>query len=192
MNKYFLFFDFDGVLVSWRDWNLQYFDPQKEESITQRHINQLDNKVLKTIDAMVPTFNGDVYFIPTSSWCHIFNNLDIMQQLFQQLNLKNLKVWTSEPVCKTSGIHKKDTAHGHLSRPLFIKDFIRKYRPKDYLIFDDEYFEGYIKLCLKYIPCDVYEGITHKGFEMFMNYTSTYWAKLNVVNKNRIERNKHD
>lgn len=183
MKKYFLFFDFDGVLVSWRDWFLQnYVD--KSDNVIDRHIEKLNNKILRLIDEVAKTVNGDVYFIPISSWGHIFNSKDNMLKLFNTLDIKYLKMHESL-TCNTNGIYPKNKDR-HLDRPLFIKHFIKQYKPTDYIIFDDEFYEGYMKLGLKCIPCDVYEGITFKAIQIFLNYATRYWGmkrKKNVVNK---------
>lgn len=200
MKRYFLFFDFDGVLLSWRDWqNPNYSKDTKvaqsltsspsDYSLLNSCFNKLNNNILPIIDDIVKDCKGEVYFIPISSWGKVLEKSDCMQRLFDICNIKKLKSFVDEPICDTNGIHIKDTLKGKLSRPLFIKDYIKRYKPTDYIIFDDEFFIGYMKYRLNFIPCDIYEGITFKSISIFRNYVEKFWTKSKLTHSIKIDTN---
>lgn len=170
-NKIFLFFDFDGVLVTFRELTLKL--DTKDSLSTLR-----DNMHLKMIDYALKQVDLEAYFIPISSWSSVFHNKEVLKD-FLNKETTNLKVFEPCHYLNTNGQHpeaKKDDCC--MSRALIVRDFIKEYNVQNYLIFDDEGEIEYRHLGLKHIKTSTEDGITGQNYNEFYFYVDKFWKDL--------------
>ena len=180
--KYFLFFDFDGVLCGWKDWIYRKkpetsTEIRRDKSLFRNHINYLDNRTLYAIDKCLDKVDGEVYFIPMSSWSSLFKSKHLLKFLLKKLNCTHLKIFEPQHYLNTNPPHPNEIKNAHDNRPLHILDFVNKYKPDDYIVFDDEYITGYMKYKMPYIHCHPLEGFTAKNRDTLYWYVEYYWNK---------------
>lgn len=166
---HFLFFDFDGVLVTSKEINLY--------SGGKCPYNYLKNNTyLHYIDRILKSYNAEAYFIPISSWSSIFKDINTLKEYFKQENFEALKIYEPEHYINTNNFHPKAKRENE-SRPYHVRDYIKRHHIKSYLIFDDECTVPYLFLGLRHIKTSVYDGITGENFNHFNFFVYNYWRK---------------
>ena len=145
-----LFFDFDGVLSSWQDWNI-YSDNE-----LYNPASMISNNKIKYINRFLKNRNLEAVFFPISSWSDIFKNKKDLSFWLKEMNLTNLKVFNGV------GLHYYDG----INRGKFIKEILENNKVKNYIIFDDEELNNEYK-DLNIIKTDMYDGIQYKHIQIF-------------------------
>lgn len=166
---HFLFFDFDGVLVTGKEINLYSGDKCPYKYLK-------NNSYLHYIDRILKGYKTEAYFIPISSWSSVFKDISVLKKYFEEEKFEALKIYEPQHYINTNGWHKKAKLESE-SRPYIIKDFIKSHKIKEYLIFDDECTVPYLFLGLKHIKTSMYDGITGENFHHFNRYVYNYWRK---------------
>ena len=167
IKRVFIFCDFDGVLLTWKD----YLNTQKTGNA------RLQNGMLKAIDELFKDVKGiEVYFIPISSWSFSLGGEKGLKELFEKEEIKNLKIFQEKPSIRLKEeIEPEGEENAHfLTRAYWIKRFIEKYQPFDYLILDDEFTESYWYYNLKHLRVNAETGLTSTDWNLLYNYINKF------------------
>ena len=169
MKDIFLFFDFDGVLVTFREMLTR----NKDGSF----ISALKNNIhLKTLNVILGCENIKAYFIPISSWAYVFKKKEVLIDFLKEEGFENLMLFDKEHWLDTNapidGI--KDCC---LQRAIHIMDFVKRNSIKNYLVFDDEGSLDYMYFGIPHICTSTVDGITGDNINQFQKYIDKFWKK---------------
>lgn len=155
--KCFIFFDNDGVTSSWETWsNDTVF---KDDNLSLKDVNIYKwNK----IDKFCRCLHEDIEIcaVCVSCWRDAFDNQENVNKFIKAANIQRIK-FISDPQFLNISFGTKEPD----IRINLIDAYLKKYKPYDYVIIDDEFASSYdYNKFVNVIKTDYYDGFTFKHF----------------------------
>ena len=154
--NYIIFFDNDGVTSSWQTWGNKTYIKSLNPSI-----GDIDFYKWNAIDRLMDRISNeyDVIAICISTWKQVLYDEDNVRDFTKFANLRRIKIANDIQVAP------KFSYHEPWERLKVIKQGIKKYKPVDYIILEDEFGqsienEGYHNV----IKTDKLDGFCYKHF----------------------------
>lgn len=144
MKPFYLFVDYDGVLINWRT-----------------HFKEFDSHLIKELNWAFNFHKFDtVVMVPISS-CTYSKEREFKDAIMDT----NRFVWNPTEWAIPEDNCKRDRATG-------IKQYLKRHNVDDryYMVLDDEQSADYAYSNVRHIKTDMYDGITHNNYKQLCNY----------------------
>lgn len=159
MDEHLYFFvDYDGVIKTFTEGFPVYHNRDKAP---------FNHSMLRILAYIAWEAGRRAYFIPISSSPGSYTKEELKKMFVEVYEIDNLDLHPEEPIQSV-----------RTDRHLYVKNCIRKYDIKYYIILDDE-FMWYQDQNLNYFRTDTYNGITHDVFCSLAEYAN----KIKLITK---------